>query len=294
MKEIIDYGAFSIGTWQADKKYWPHVEDRALLQLYDEAIERGMGCFDTAEVYGHGAAEMLLGRSIRGRREHVFIADKVFATHLRPVSIIKSCEKSLRRLGSDYIDLYQIHWPAGSFKTPDIPLENTLGAMLELKQQGKIRHIGVCNFSLEQLQQACICTDIFSIQLQHSLLCQTITEDMKHFASEHAIQLQAYSPFAQGLLTGKHKSKLLPSDHRMKNALFQSPMYEHCQELILQLELIAKNHALTLSQLALVWLKSKGFFPIVGMSTKKQLLQNIHSAEQFISIGMMDEVNRIV
>ncbi|MDJ0705755.1 MAG: aldo/keto reductase, partial [Leptolyngbyaceae cyanobacterium MO_188.B28] len=132
-----------MGAWQAGKRGWVGIEDDQIVEALRSAFEAGVTTFDTAESYGDGYSERLVGEALADVRDRVVYATKVFPTHLKPQQVIKACEGSLKNLQTDYIDLYQIHWPAGSFDSEEVPIEETMGALNQLKQQGKIRAIGV-------------------------------------------------------------------------------------------------------------------------------------------------------
>lgn len=142
------------GTWQAGKSGWVGIEDQAVINAMQAALDAGITTFDTAEVYGNGYSEQLVGKALGDRRDRVILATKVFANHLKADQVIEACENSLKRMQTDVIDLYQIHWPAGSFNSEVVPIGETMGALNQLKEQGKIRAIGVSNFSQAQLEDA--------------------------------------------------------------------------------------------------------------------------------------------
>jgi aryl-alcohol dehydrogenase-like predicted oxidoreductase len=134
-----------LGTWQAGKKGWVNIEDQAIIHAMQAALEAGMTTFDTAEIYGDGYSEELVGKALADRRDRVVLATKVFPHHLRFNQVIEACEQSLRRLQTEVIDLYQIHWPAGTFGSDIVPIGETMAALNQLKDEGKIRAIGVSN-----------------------------------------------------------------------------------------------------------------------------------------------------
>jgi aryl-alcohol dehydrogenase-like predicted oxidoreductase len=135
-----------MGTWQTGKSMWAGIDDNQSEKAIHAAMDAGITTFDTAEEYGKGHSERVLGMALRGRRDKVEILTKVFANHLAYDQVIAACDRSLKNLGTDYMDLYQIHWPSGSFRSKVIPLEETMQALMELKDAGKIRSIGVSNF----------------------------------------------------------------------------------------------------------------------------------------------------
>lgn len=245
-----------LGTWQAGKRGWVGVEDDEVMAAMRAALEDGITTFDTAEIYGDGYSEELLGKALAGVRDRVVYATKVFANHMAYDQVIAACDRSLQRLQTDYIDLYQIHWPSGSFNSPIVPIAETMQAMVDLKTQGKIRAIGVSNFSRSQLEDAAQYGRIDSLQPPYSLFWRQVETDAMPYCLENDITLLAYSPLAQGLLTGKFgpDHQFEAGDVRGQNKLFQGETYQRAQTAIAQLRPIADKYAITLGQLALAWL----------------------------------------
>ena len=132
-----------MGTWQAGKQMWVGIDDAETSRAMRAAFEAGITTFDTAEVYGNGHSEQIVGKALSDVRHQVVLATKVFANHLQYEQVLKACESSLKNLKTDTIDLYQIHWPAGSFGTKQVPVEETMRALNDLKEQGKIRAVGM-------------------------------------------------------------------------------------------------------------------------------------------------------
>jgi myo-inositol catabolism protein IolS len=163
-----------MGTWQAGKRWWVGIEDAETSQAMRAAFEAGITTFDTAEVYGEGHSERIVGAALADVRDQVVYATKVFANHMRYDQVINACEQSLVNLKTDYIDLYQIHWPSGAFGSEIVPISETMQAMTDLKQQGKIRAIGVSNFSQAQLAEATQHGRIDSLQPPYSLFWRKV------------------------------------------------------------------------------------------------------------------------
>ncbi|OGQ05072.1 MAG: hypothetical protein A3F82_02425 [Deltaproteobacteria bacterium RIFCSPLOWO2_12_FULL_44_12] len=171
-------------------------QDQLTINLLQKGIEMGMTFIDTAEVYGEGHAETLVGKACHGIRDRVFIATKFSPEHSKGPAVIKAAERSLKRLGTDYIDLYQIHWP-----NPAVALEETLEAMGRLVQQGKVRYLGLCNFSLRDLKKALSfmnSSPILSNQVEYNLFDRTIEKQLLPFCQQNGITVVAYSPLDQG------------------------------------------------------------------------------------------------
>ena len=289
-----------MGTWQAGKDMWLGIDDTQSTRAIRAAVEAGITTFDTAAAYGKGHSERILGKALRGVRTDVVLATKVFANRLKYKQVIDSCHQSLKNLKTDNIDLYQIHWPAGSFGTRDVPIEETLAAMNELKEMGKIRAIGVSNFTIAQLEEATRFARIDSIQSPYSLFWRHIEKDIMLYCLQNNISILAYSPMAQGLLTGKiaPDHKFEKGDNRAKNRLFEPANFQHAWQALERLRPIAEKNAASLGQLALAWVNSHvGTYAIAGARNADQVVQNAQSAEVALSendLARMNEISRLV
>ncbi len=155
-----------MGTWQAGKRMWVGIEDAETVKAMREAFEAGITTFDTAEVYGEGHSEQIIAEALSDVRSQVVYASKVFANHLKYDLVIEACDRSLKNLNTDYIDLYQIHWPSGTWNSEVVPIAETMSALNKLQEQGKIRAIGVSNFSRAQIEEATQYGRIDSFQLR--------------------------------------------------------------------------------------------------------------------------------
>ncbi|MBW1804337.1 MAG: aldo/keto reductase, partial [Deltaproteobacteria bacterium] len=147
----IEISRVIMGTWQAGKAMWAGIEDADTTKAILAAYDCGMTTFDTAEMYGNGHSERILGKALKHLRGRLVLATKVAPANLQYDRVMTACHRSLKNLNTDYIDLYQIHWPAGSFGTKKVPIEETMSALNDLKQLGKIRAVGVSNFSKSQI-----------------------------------------------------------------------------------------------------------------------------------------------
>jgi aryl-alcohol dehydrogenase-like predicted oxidoreductase len=299
-KSDIKISPIIMGTWQAGKAMWANIEDTETIRAMQAAFDSGITTFDTATVYGNGHSEQIVGKALGHVRPQVVYATKVFPNHLKYEQVFKACHQSLKDLGTDYIDLYQIHWPSGSFGSEKVPIEETMKAMNELKQQGKIRAIGVSNFSREQIEEATQFGQIDSLQPPYSLFWRHVEAEAMPYCAENDITIWAYSPMAQGFLTGKFRSghKFAKGDHRAKNKLFQPENYQRVQDALAQLRPIAERHGMTLAQLALVWVISQpGTCAIAGARNAEQATQNAKAGEFSLSddeLAEMDAIGRIV
>lgn len=289
-----------MGTWQAGKRMWVGIEDEQSIKAIRAAFEAGITTIDTAEVYGEGHSEQVIAKALADVRDQVVYASKVFANHLKYDQVIEACHRSLENLKTDYLDLYQIHWPSGSFNSEIVPLEETMSALNKLKKQGKIRAIGVSNFSRSQLEEALSYGQIESLQPPYSLFWRQIEQETLPYCLEHNISILAYSSLAQGLLTGKFgpEHKFQEGDNRADNKLFQGENYQRAQQALDKLRPIAERNQCSLAQLSLAWLicqpKTNA---IVGARNEEQVRQNAQAADIELStddLKEIDDIGRIV
>ena len=285
-----------MGTWQAGKKMWAGIDDEESIKAIQAAVEAGITTIDTAEVYGGGHSEQIVAQAVGKMRDRLVYASKVFANHLKYDEVIEACERSLTNLQTDYLDLYQIHWPSGSFGNEEVPIEETMQALNKLKEDGKIRAIGVSNFNRAQLEEASQHGRIDSLQPPYSLFWRKIERDAVPYCVEHNISVLAYSSMAQGLLTGKFKPghKFAEEDHRSANVLFQGENFERAQNALEQLKPIAEKHNCTLAQLSLAWLIAQPQTnAIAGARTAEQARDNAKAANVDLSSEELQEIDRI-
>ncbi len=295
-KSDIEISRIIMGTWQAGKTMWTGIDDNETIKAVKAAFDAGVTTFDTATVYGNGHSEQIVGKALRGVRDQVVIATKVFAHSLAYDKVLDACHKSLKDLGTDYIDLYQIHWPAGSFGSKKVPVEETMSALNNLKEQGKIRAIGVSNFSRQQVEDASRHGQIDSLQPPYSLFWRHAEKDAIPYCVQNDITILAYSPLAQGILTGKFgpDHQFEKGDHRAKNRLFQPEHYSRVQKALKQLRSIAERKGITLAQLALAWVISHpGFCAIAGARNPDQSVQNAQASAIELSKEDMAEIDAI-
>lgn len=240
--------------------------DKEQIRALQLGIDLGMSFIDTAEVYGAGHSEELVGRAIEGRREEVFVASKVSPEHLAPADLIAACEGSLRRMGVEYLDLYQIHWP-----NPIVPIEETLRAMVRLREQGKIRHLGLSNFSLSEIRkiQDILCSvPLFSIQTEYNLFERGAEERIIPWCNQNGVLFIAYSPLDQGRVVG--------------NAVVRD-----------RLTMIASRLNRTSSQVAINFLVSRGSVLAIPKAVCSDHIRENATACDFILPAMLlEEINK--
>src|SRR3990172_5733148 len=203
-----------IGMWQAGGKSWgSDVRDRDCQAAMEKAVELGINLVDTAEVYGRGHSEEVTGKAIKAAgRDNVFIATKLAGDHARAADVDRACRGSLKRLAVREIDLYQVHWPS---PWDQIPMRETMKALERLQRAGKIRHIGVSNFAvrdLEEARSALSRTDIVSDQVRYNLLQREVESELLPYCRREGIAILAWSPMGKGVLTGKYTAGRRPKD----------------------------------------------------------------------------------
>ncbi|KOP25434.1 aldo/keto reductase [Hapalosiphon sp. MRB220] len=285
-----------MGTWQAGKKAWVGIEDADSIKTIRAAFEAGITTIDTAEVYGDGHSERIVAEALSDVRDRVEYATKVFANHLKYDQVIEACDRSLKNLKTDYIDIYQIHWPSGAFNSEIVPIKETMNALNDLKKQGKIRAIGVSNFSRTQLEEASQYGRIDSLQPPYSLFWRQIEKDIMPYCIENNISILAYSSLAQGLLTGKFgpDHKFDPKDNRTSNKLFQGENFARAQQALEKLRPIAQQHQCSLAQLALAWLIAQPQTQaIAGARYPEQAKNNAKAASIQLSETELQQIDAI-
>nr|VFK78750.1 MAG: Predicted oxidoreductase [Candidatus Kentron sp. SD] len=299
-KENLQLSPVIMGTWQIDKRYWTGVEERGIIHAVHGALDAGVTTFDTAEDYGDGYSERLLGRALGPKRQEAMILSKVSSSHLRGDRVFEACHRSLANLGTDYLDLYQIHWPGGSWGSEPTPMEETMEALLRLREEGKIRAIGVSNFSLQGLKEAALHGEIFSLQPPYSLFWRHIDQEIRGYCEENHIRILAYSPLAQGLLTGRFgkNHQFEEGDNRREAILFQGPHMARAQKALAALRPLAERLGLSLGQLAIAWVIHRPLtHAITGVRDAAQITHNAAAIGVRLEkedLALLDEITRPV
>ncbi|NMB83521.1 MAG: aldo/keto reductase, partial [Ignavibacteria bacterium] len=256
---VIGFGAWAIGgPWQWG---WGNVDDKESIEAIHTAIELGINWIDTAAVYGYGHSEKVVGEAIKEIREKVFIATKCgmindgsgnAVINNSPDNIRKECEESLKLLNTDYIDLYQIHWP-----DPNVDVEKSWEMLVKLKEEGKVKYIGVCNFDVPLLERCMKIERVQSLQPPYSLLKRNIESEILPYCLQNGIGVVPYSPMQAGLLTGKFDiNKLAPDDWRRKGAFFREPYLSKALKFVDYLRPIAEKKNVSVGNLAVAWVLS--------------------------------------
>jgi aryl-alcohol dehydrogenase-like predicted oxidoreductase len=281
---------------------WGPQDDQESIAAIHAALDRGINWIDSAAVYGLGHSEEVVAHALEGRSSKPYVFTKCERTwnergeivkSLKASSIQKEVEGSLRRLKIDVIDLYQIHWPE-----PDEDLEEGWAAMAKLKEQGKVRHIGVSNFNADQLRRAQAIAPITSLQPPYSLISPEIEESILPYAQANNIGVIVYSPMKSGLLSGamtrERVAAFPPDDFRRRVPNFQEPLLSRNLELAELLRSIGKRHGRTPGEVAIAWtLRHPGVTAaIVGMRSASQVDGVIGAAEFRLSNEELSEIER--
>ncbi len=311
----LEFSAIGFGCWGiSGGDVWNDTTDENSIRAVQKAVELGVNFFDVAPVYGLGHAEEVLGQALKGRRQEVLIASKCglvwddqknVTNNLTAASINSEIEDSLRRLQTDYIDIYQIHWP-----DPETPIEETMEALAKLKTSGKIRHIGVTNFSLDLANQAMAVAPIVSHQGLYNMLERNPTsyhnipltyrveDEIFPHCREHGLAFFPYSPLFQGLLTGKFQAtnNFDEQDVRSANPNLVGDKFRQYFEIAERLNAFAQEIGKPLNQVALNWLINQEAVTsiISGAQTVEHVEQNVGSVTWVLTEDMMQQIAGII
>ncbi|MDP8936796.1 MAG: aldo/keto reductase [Actinomycetota bacterium] len=273
--------AIGLGTWQFGSPEWGYGEAYAAVEagaIVERALDLGVNLVDTAEVYGFGRSERIVGQAIAGRRTQAFVATKVFPVlPIGPV-VEQRGRASARRLGVECIDLYQMHWP-----NPVVPVATTMAGMRRLQATGAVANVGVSNFSLRRWRSAerALGAPVLSNQVRYSLVARRPERQLLPYAAAGDRLVIAYSPLAQGLLSGRWSPSERPGNGvRRANPLFLTENLARVQELLATLAEVARAHDATAAQAALAWvIRRPNTVAIPGARTVAQLEANVAAAD---------------
>lgn len=308
---MITFGAWAAGGWM-----WGGTDRKDAVEAIRASYDLGVTSIDTAPIYGQGTSEEIVGKAVKGvPRDKIQILTKygmrwdlakgelAFQTkdnegvdidvykYAAKESIIKECEDSLRRLGTDYIDLYQIHWP-----DPTTPIGETMEAVNKLTEQGKVRYAGVCNYSSEQMREAEKYIQLVSNQVPYSMVKRGIEKDVVPYCLDRNKSILAYSPLERGLLTGKltpgHRFE--KGDHRAGVSFFTDVNIQKTNEFLARIKPIADERQLSLGQLVILWtLVQPGItVALVGARNAKQAVQNANALDIRLSPDEVEAISR--
>jgi aryl-alcohol dehydrogenase-like predicted oxidoreductase len=290
----------AMGCWAiAGGPTWGAQDEADSIATIHAALDAGVNFFDTAEGYGNGYSEEVLGRALKGRRREVVLATKVSRRNLAHDDVLAACEGSLRRLQTDVIDLYQIHWPSRN-----VPLEETLAALQKLRRQGKVRVIGVSNFGLGDLTGLLTVGRCETDQLPYSLLWRAIEYEIQPKCVEAGVSILCYSPLMQGLLTGKFASPDEVPEGRARTRLFSGdrPGSRHgeagCETeafaAIEEIRRISEEIGEPMAKVAVAWLLHRpGVTAVIaGARQPDQIEETARAADLTLFAGVVDRLAR--
>jgi aryl-alcohol dehydrogenase-like predicted oxidoreductase len=308
---VITYGAWAIGGWM-----WGGADRREAIDAIKASYDNGVTSIDTAPIYGGGLSEEIVGEAIKGiPRDKVEILTKFglrwdtkegeyyftskdndgreVAIHklASKENVIKECEDCLRRLGTDYIDLFQLHWPV-----PSNPIAETMEGLLQLQKQGKIRAAGVCNYSTSQMQEAADVMSLASNQVPYSMVYRDIEQELVPYCIENKKAIIAYSPLQRGLLTGKIKPghKFNDGDTRENNRFYKPENIQRVNSFLDGLRPLAESKQATLGQLVLRWtIEQPGItIALAGARNAEQAVQNARAVDIRLSKEEISFINQ--
>jgi len=278
-------------------------DDKESVATIHHAIDRGVTLLDTADVYGIGANEELVGRAIAKRRNEVIIATKFGNVRAadgrftcvsgRPEYVQGACEASLKRLNISTIDLYYQHRV-----DTEVPIEDTIGAMARLIEQGKVRYLGMSEAGAKTIRRAYATYPITALQSEYSLWTREPEDEILGLCRELGIGFVPFSPLGRGMLTGQVKStkEFGPSDFRLTSPRFQGENFDKNLEMVRQIEQMASEKGCTAAQLALAWVLAQGdtLVPIPGTKRRKYLDDNLGALEVSLSAGDLARLEKII
>lgn len=290
---VVGYGA-----WEAGGDMWgPNESEDAVVEAIHAALDAGMTWIDTAEVYGDGRSERIVGKAIEGRRDQLLVFTKVAprpsGTGFRRDEVKRAIHASLERLGVDRVDLYQLHWPAR-----DVPVEETWEAMCEVQDEGLAAHIGVSNFDRDLIERCRAIRDVASVQNELSLLAQDDRPELLPWLAEAGVGYLAYSPLGLGLLTGAISKDSKLEDFRGRQggpSYFRRGNFERNLERVERLRAVADGAGVSLATLSLRWvLEQPGVTAaIAGSRNPKHVRANAEAGSTTIDAATREEIEAI-
>lgn len=278
-----------LGCWPMGAGYWGKADDEESIRTLHAALEAGVNHFDTAPAYGAGHSEEVVGRGLEGRRAEAVLSTKVGAA---PERIRSSLEASLERLRTDYVDVCYVHWPQRK-----APLAETMAVLESLRREGRIRAIGVSNFTVDMMEIASDYGEIDVIQPPYNLIWRFIEEDVLPYCRDRGIGVVSYSSLAQGLLTGTLglNTTFAGDDQRVRNVLFQPENYAKSLYTVERLRAVADRAGVSVAGLALRWLVLRPGVTsaLVGARTPQEIEQNAAAMDGGLDEELLSEIEEI-
>jgi aryl-alcohol dehydrogenase-like predicted oxidoreductase len=296
----IGFGSWAMGGSEHQGMSWGPQDDDQSMEAVCTALDHGVNWFDTAAVYGFGHSEEVLGRALSDRRKDVIVATKFglvwddqgnLTNNSSYDSVIRQCDASLRRLGTDYIDLYQQHWP----DMIGTPVEESMRALDDLIKAGKVRYAGVSNFDIPLLERALTVRHVDSLQPRYNLFDADVGKDILPFCRQHGIGVVAYSPLASGLLGGKYtpNQRFDERDWRAGDPNFTGEGLRQNLQKVERLRAIADRFGKTVAQLAVAWVLANPAVTsaIVGVRKPDHILGALPAADWHLDQETMQEIS---
>lgn len=305
-KTDLEVSTIAFGTWQIGGE-WGEFDRGEAVAAIRHARDLGINLFDTAQAYGFGASERLLGEALRNdldrRRDEVVIAtkgglrmdeDQGLVRDSSPAWLRSGVEQSLAELGIDHIDLYQVHWPDA-----ETPFADTAGALQELVDEGKLRHVGVSNYDADQIEEFARTRPVETLQPLYNLFQREVEDGVLPYAREHDIGVLAYSPLAHGLLTGAmdHDTSFGPGDWRALSPLFEGETFRRNLEIVSELQRLAADElGCSVSRLAIAWALANPavHVAIVGSRRRAHIEDSAGAADVALSDSHLARIDEIV
>jgi len=268
--------AVGFGCWAMWASGWGDVDDSESISAARRALDLGINFFDTAPGYGFNHSEKVLAKALEGKRKEAFLATKCgidweektgkIWKNSSPAYIRKDCERSLQTLNTDRIDLLQVHWP-----DEKVPISDTMGELAKLQKEGKIKYIGVSNYSVAQMKECRKYIELVSLQPPFSMLNRGVEQEILPFCLEQKISALAYSPIQQGLLTGKYtRDAVFPeNDMRLHNPMFKGVIFEKIIAAVEEFKKMAKGYGRTMTQFAINWVLCNPALTVAIVGAKK-------------------------
>lgn len=300
----LELTTIGLGTWAIGGPWqygWGRQDDASSIEAIREAVRQGVNWIDTAPIYGCGHSETVVGKALEGMAERPHIATKCGLRWdagrnkincLDARSIRRECDESLKRLGIDTLDLYQLHWP-----DPDEQIEEAWAAMAHCVQQGKARYLGACNVTVAQVERLARIHPVAAVQPPYSLLRREIETELIPYCRRHDLGLVCYSPMQKGLLTGaftrERLERLAADDHRRRDPMFQGERFMRISRLIDALRPVAERRGRTLAQLALAWVLRDPAVTaaIVGARSADQIRETCAAGDWALDAKTLAEVD---